>query len=1094
MDVLRDYAAGLPDVAMSRDYKYMCSEPGQDLIRTDIGERGLQRVIVASCSPRMHEPTFHRACSKAGLNPYLMEMANIREQCSWVTVDRAAATQKAKALVRSAVNKVRFFEPLEEKTVPVNPATMVVGGGIAGIEAALKIADAGQRVYLVEREPSVGGNMAKLDKTFPTLDCAACILTPKMVAVGQNPNITLLTCAEVEDVSGFVGNFKVKVKRKARYVDLTKCTGCGDCAKACPIETADSFEEGLSRRRAAYKFFAQAVPNVYQIDKRGWSACHAACPAGVNAGGYLALTALGKYSEALALIRENMPFPDICSRICFHPCEGDCRRQEVDQPVAINGVKRFLADWEMVDGKTPPVPEPKKTGKTVAIVGSGPAGLAAAYYLVSRGHGVTVFEKEKKPGGLLRYGIPRYRLPEAVVERGIERLQAMGVTFRTGRALGRDFTRASLGKEGFQAVLLAIGAGRETRLSVPGEDLTGVQAALGFLAGVNRGEAPSVGKNVVVVGGGNAAVDAARTTLRLGAARVTLAYRRSRAEMPASAREVEAAEKEGVKLVFLAAPVAVLGTERVTGLRLIRNELSGEVDASGRRRPVPVPGSEYDIAVDTVIVAIGQAVDPDAVGAGDREKLLAGGRAKAGRWGDTEMEAVYVAGDFLTGPASFVEAVAGGHRAAEAIDAQLQGLVLPQAAPELPVNRDPLDLTGYSPAPRHAMPEIGLSGRTRGFGEVETGFDEETAKAEASRCLHCSVCMECGECARACQPNAVDHGQQDEVVEIEVGAIVVATGYEMFDPSAGSEWGFGRYDDVITGLQFERLSNASGPTQGKILCKNGREPEAVAVLHCVGSRDRNYNEYCSRICCMTSVKFSHLVTDKTKAKVYDLFTDMRSFGKQCEEFYNRVAAEDNVFFIRGRGAEVLQDPRTGKLMVRVEDTLLGVLREIPVDMVILNSAMVPRSDSQRVAQVFGLQKSPDGFFLEYHIKLEPMKTATDGVFLAGTCQSPKDIPDTVAQGAGAAAEAMTLLLPGFVRVSPMTAEARDTLCSGCRMCVPICSYSAIALDEEKGLVVVNEVLCRGCGTCSAACPSGAMRVKHFDNRQVMAQIEGVCAE
>ncbi|RJQ04648.1 MAG: FAD-dependent oxidoreductase [Bacillota bacterium] len=1094
METVREYSAALPDVAVSRDYKYMCSEPGQDLIRADIRNCALDRIVVASCSPRMHEPTFKRACETGGLNPYLMEMANIREQCSWVTSEAAAATAKAKALVASAVRKARLLEPLEDKTVPVNPTTMVVGGGIAGLEAALKIADAGQKVYLVEKEPSIGGNMAKLDKTFPTLDCAACILTPKMVAVGQNPNITLLTCSEVEDVSGFVGNFKVRVRKRARYVDVSKCTGCGDCAKVCPVQTIDSFEEGMATRRAAYKFFAQAVPNVYQIDKRGWPACRAACPAGVNGGGYLALTAEGKYDEALALIRERMPFVGICSRICFHPCESDCRRQEVDQPVAINGVKRFLSDWEVKNNLTPAPPEGKKSGKSVAVVGSGPAGLSAAYYLLAMGHAVTVFEKDEKPGGLLRHAIPRYRLPEEVLDRELERLKTMGVKFRTGQELGRDFTLASLRKEGFNSVLLAIGAGSEVSLDVPGEDCPGVHTALSFLGAVSHGQAPPVGTGVIVIGGGNAAIDAARTAVRLGAKNVSVVYRRSRAEMPASIQEIEAAEREGVKFTFLASPVAVIGTGKVTGVKFVRNELSSDVDASGRRRPVPVPGSEYDVSADTVVVAIGQTVDLGSFDPKERQELAAGHRVKAGEWGETALKGVFAAGDFVTGPASFVEAVAGGRRAARAVDAFVRGQALPEPEFRMPAHEDPLDLSHYDASPRHQMPELDVAGRTRSFAEVEKGFGEAEARAEAARCLHCSICMECGECVRACEAVAVDHCQRDEVVELDVGAIVVATGYQQFDPTAGEQWGYGRYDDVLTGLQFERLSNASGPTQGRLLCKDGREPEAVAVLHCVGSRDKNYNEYCSRICCMTSVKFSHLVREKTRAKVYDLFMDMRTFGKQYEEFYNRVAAEENVYFIRGRGAEVLKDPKSGKLMVRVEDTLLGVLREIPVDMVILNPAMVPRADSQRVAQVFGIQKSADGFFLEYHIKLEPMKTATDGVFVAGTCQSPKDIPDTVAQGAGAAAEAMTLLLPGSVRISPMTGEVRESLCSGCHMCVLMCPYSAISMDEDKALAVVNEVLCRGCGTCSATCPSGAMRVRHFDNSQVLSQIEGVCAE
>ena len=627
---VREFAEKLPGVEVARDYQYMCADPGQELIRRDIREMGINRVVVASCSPRMHEPTFRQVLESAGLNGYLFEMANIREHCSWVTEESELATHKAKALVAAAVRRVRFHEPLEDRYVEVNQSALVVGGGIAGIEAALKIAKAGKRVWLVEREPSIGGKMAGLDKTFPTLDCSACILTPKMVEAAQHPNITLLTYSEVEKVDGYVGNFQVTVRRKARYVSEEDCTGCGTCYQKCPKKVPSEFDGGLSQRKAIYVPFPQAVPNVPVIDRQ------------------------------------------------------NCIR------------------------------------------------------------------------------------------------------FQTGR---------------------------------------------------------------------------------------------------------------------------------------------------------------------------------------------------------------------------------------------------------------------------------------------------------------------CGACEKFCPRDAVDFEQEDEFLTLEVGAIVVATGYETFEPEEAPQWGYDRYENVLTARQLERLVNASGPTGGKVLLRKDGEfsdeaPKSVAVLHCIGSRDENYYPYCSRLCCMASLKLAHLVKEKTGAQVYSFYIDIRSAGKGYEEFYTRVQAE-GIQFIRGKGAEVLE--RDGQLYVHAEDTLLGVYREVPVDMVILSTAVTPAPGAARVAQIFGIQRSQDGFFLEAHPKLEPLKTATEGIYIAGCCQGPKDIPDSVAQGAGAAAEVLSLLTAGRVQISPVVAEIDDDVCSGCKVCVPLCPYSAIKYDEERRVCSVNEALCKGCGTCVASCPSGALSCRHFTDEQILAQIEEVCS-
>ncbi len=627
---LVEYAKGLPSVALAKDYIYMCSDPGQNMVKEDIKKLGLNRVVVAACSPNLHERTFRRACQEAGLNPYLFDLASIREHCSWVTEDPAAATEKAKKIVSAAVRRVFYQEPLETKEVPVTPNVLVLGGGIAGIQAALEIANSGNKVYLVEKEPSIGGHMAKFDKTFPTLDCASCIFTPLLSDVGQHPNIELMAYSEVEEVSGFVGNFKVKIKKKARYVNADKCTGCSVCVDKCPFKVDSEFDEGLAKRKAIYIPFPQAVPNVPVID----------------------------------------------TEHCAYFLKGTCRA-----------------------------------------------------------------------------------------------------------------------------------------------------------------------------------------------------------------------------------------------------------------------------------------------------------------------------------------------------------------------------------------------------------------------------------CEKFCEAKAIDFEQKDEVVEVEVGAVIVATGYDVFDPSVIKQYGYGRYDNVVDALQFERMCNASGPTEGKIVAKDGSEPKSIAIIHCVGSRDENYHEYCSRVCCMYSLKYAHLIKEKIAGvAVYQFYIDMRCFGKGYEEFYKRLS-DEGVNFIRGKVAQItdraITDEEKDKLVIVAEDTLLGTVVRVPVDMAILSSALEARSDAEDVARLLNISRSADGFFLERHPKLDPVATMTDGVFVVGCCQGPKDIPDTVAQASAAAARVLAMISKGKVEVEATISVVNEELCSGCRVCQLLCPYSAITFDEEKEVSHINEAICKGCGVCVAACPSGAIIGRHFTTGQIMAEIEGV---
>jgi heterodisulfide reductase subunit A len=628
-----EFAKGLPDVAIAKEYKFMCSDPGQDIIKQDIKDGKINRVVVASCSPLMHEGTFRKATSEGGLNQYYFQMANIREHVSWVTADKAAATEKAKALVAAAVRRVALHQPLERTRVPVNPAVMIVGGGIAGIHAALTMADAGKKVYLVEREPTIGGHMAQFDKTFPTLDCAACILTPKMSAVRSHPNITLWTYSEVAEVSGFVGNFTVKVNRKARYVIEELCVGCNLCVEACVFKKPafpNSFDEGLGKRKPVYMPFPQATPSIVLID------------------------------------------PNTCS-------------------------------------------------------------------------------------------------------------------------------------------------------------------------------------------------------------------------------------------------------------------------------------------------------------------------------------------------------------------------------------------------------------------ELKTGKCKKT-------------------CASVCERNAIDFTQKDEIKEVEVGTIILATGYKAFDGKRIPRYGYGKYPNVYSGLEVERLVNASGPTGGELVLKDGSKPKAVGIVHCVGSRDENTNKYCSRVCCMYSLKLAHLIKERTGAEVYNFYIDMRTPGKGYEEFYDKLLHE-GVHFIRGRVAEIndwaMTPEEQGKLIIRAEDTLVGMVRRVPVDMVVLASGLEPQKDADDVRRKFNISCSSDGWFLERHPKLAPVSTFTDGIFLAGACQGPKDIPDTVAQAGAASAEAMALIDKGYVELEPNTAYIKDELCSGCHTCISLCPYNAISFNKEKKIAILNGALCKGCGTCVAACPSGALQQNLFTDEQIFQEIKGV---
>lgn len=883
----------------------------------------------------------------------------------------------------------------------MNRRALVIGGGIAGIQAALDIADGGYQVVLVESSPSIGGHMIQLSEVFPTLDCPQCIMTPKMVEISHHPNVTLLTYSQVEDVSGTAGDFRVRIRRKARYVDEDKCTGCGECVKGCPVQVSAEFDRGLIDRNAVYRPFAQAVPNVFTIDKRGHSPCRLACPAGVNMHAYVALISRGKYRQALDVIRETMPFAGVCGRVCTHPCEAACERGSVDAPVAIRALKRFVADVELQHGREKASPVERRWDEKVAIVGSGPAGLACAYDLVRQGYPVTVFEAMPQAGGLLRYGIPEYRLPRDVLDDEIRLVKELGAEIKTNARIAHV---DGLLQQGYSAVFLAPGAGLGRRMDIPGEDSRGVVHALPFLEQVNRGEKVALGERVAVIGGGNAAVDAARVAVRLGAKDVSIVYRRTRREMPAIAEEVAEAEREGVRLLELTAPVEMLSEDgHVVGIRCIRMEL-GQPDESGRRRPVPITGSEFDMPIDGVILAIGQEVDRSALPDG----------IECTRWGtvaadpvtlQTSVPGIFAGGDALAGPADVISAIATGKEAAVSIHRYLRGL-------DLRMDRKQERTVAHGDAsraiqrPRAAIPMLETD-RRGGFDEVELCLSEAAAVAEAQRCLNCAACSECMECVKLCEARAIDHTMKDELLEINVGAIVVATGYETMPRELVSE--YASDPDVIDGLQFERILCPSGHTAGvPRRPSDGSVPKEVVFVSCVGSRDPEHGvPYCSRVCCMYLAKqallYKHAVHD---GQAYVFYMDTRTTGKGYEEFVERAVKEEGLLYLRGRVSRVYRDG--DRLRVQGADTLTGKRVDISCDLVVLGMALIPNPGTIDLARRLGIEADRHGFIVEADPKLRPLETTVPGIYVCGTAQGPRDIPDSVAQASGAAGKVLAL--------------------------------------------------------------------------------------
>jgi len=730
----------------------------------------------------------------------------------------------------------------------------------------------------------------------------------------------------------------------------------------------------------------------------------------------------------------------------------------------------------------------------VAIVGSGPAGLICAYELRQYGYQTDIYESQPVAGGMLAVGIPDFRLPRGILRREIRKIEEIGVKIYLSSPVGKKgLTLQKLQKE-YDAIFIAVGAHQERKLKIPGENLRGVWGGIDFLRRINLGEKVKLGRRVLVIGGGNSAIDAARTALRVGAEEVRLIYRRTRVEMPADPDEVQEAEKEGIVFDFLSTPKTFLGENWVTGVEFIKMKL-GAPDESWRPRPVPIPGSEFIVSCDEVIVTIGQSSDLEFIDKQGFETTSWGSVVADQMTLETNRKGIFAGGDCVSGPEIVVTAMAAGKKAATSIHRFLtkQDMIAGREHEGTYESQVEVDTDGVLFKKRVAMPAIDLTKR-RGFDEVHSGYTEELAIMEAARCLHCADCCNCKICSTVCEPKAIDYDMKDEFRDFKVGAIILSTGFKAFDANRVFRLGYRRYPNVYTSLQIERMVNSSGPTGGEIRLRDGRKPRSVGIAHCVGSRDEQTNPYCSRVCCMYSLKLAHLLKERTGAEIYNFYIDMRTPGKGYEKFYKKLMRE-NVHFIRGNVAEVTDWTMTaeekGRLVIRAEDANLGVVRRIPVDMVVLSVGMEPQSDSDDVRQKFNVSCSDEGWFLERHPKLAPVSTFTDGIFIAGACQGPKDIPDTVAQAGAAAAEVVALIDKGHVDLEPNSAYIMDELCSGCKTCIPLCPFKALSFNTEKGISALNEALCKGCGTCVASCPSGALQQNLFNDEQIYEEIKGV---
>jgi heterodisulfide reductase subunit A-like polyferredoxin len=818
-------------------------------------------------------------------------------------------------------------------------------------------------------------------------------------------NIELITNSELLDLNGEPGNFTATVREEPRYVDLAKCTSCGECTKVCPISVPNLYDEELSERKAIYKLYAQAIPGAFGIQKNGTAPCKATCPAHVSIQGYIALINEGKYDEALRLFKQDHPFPGICGRVCHHPCEQECTRNDVDQPLAIRELHRFLSDYERSKGEffVPKVPEEKRPEK-VAVIGSGPAGLTAAYYLAQQGYSVTIFEQLPEPGGMMRVGIPEYRLPRDILAEEIDVIRKMGVEIKCGVSFGTDVTLDSLKADGYSAVFLGIGLHGGRKLGVENEDVEGVIQGVDFLRDSAMGKKVEIGDDVLVIGGGNVAVDVALTAKRTGAKNVTLICLERREEMPAWEHEVQEAIEGDITIVNSFGPknFFIDKSKRVSGIEF--KTCTSVFDEQGRFNP------QYDEAVcqpyfgDTVIVAIGQSAQLDPIKEQGIPTTPRGGLDADPVTLQTSLEWVFAGGDAFYGPKSVVDAVACGKEAAESIHRYIHGLDLKEGREKTWDFFKP-DISMEEKKARTPVRCLDPEARECNFLEVSYGYDENEARGEAERCLRCGVCSECYQCVEACLAEAIDHEQKPQELSLNVGSVILAAGADTYDPEPLQQ--FYQYKlnpNVMTSLEFERILSASGPTMGHLVRPSDeKEPKKIAWIQCVGSRDSNKcgNGYCSSVCCMYAIKDAMIAKEHSGGDLdcAVFYMDIRSYGKDYEKYFLRAKDKEGIRFQKARVHTVRTDIETSDVILEFADESGNMVQET-FDMLVLSVGLEVKEGVRELTDRLGIELNHYNFAKTD--PFTPVATSRPGVYTCGTLQGPKDIPSSVTEASAAA--------------------------------------------------------------------------------------------
>jgi heterodisulfide reductase subunit A-like polyferredoxin len=833
------------------------------------------------------------------------------------------------------------------------------------------------------------------------------VISPKLVEVGRHLNIELLTTSEVLNLKGEPGNFTAIVGQQPRFVDLEKCTSCGECAAVCPISLPNEYDQGLSERKAVFKQYAQAIPGAFSISKRGTAPCKATCPAHVSIQGYIALINEGKYREALELFKADHPFPGICGRVCHHPCEEICSRSDIDQPLAIRELHRFLADWEL--GQDAPfIPETADTRQEkVAIIGSGPAGLSAAYYLAKAGYPVTIFEKLPMAGGMMAVGIPEYRLPRNILQAEINIIEQMGVEIKTGITFGKDITLESLKADGYAALFMAIGLHGGRALGVDNEDAEGVLQGVNFLRDTAMGRDVAIGDEVIVVGGGNVAIDVALTAKRKGAKKVTMVCLERREEMPAWEHEIEEALEGDIEIINSFGPKAFFIDKgsKVSGIEF--KTCAAVFDEDGKFNPTYDENECRPVFGDTVIIAIGQSADLVFIEEQGIATTCSGGLEADPVTMQTPIDWVFAGGDAVYGPKSVVDAVACGKEAAESIHRFINGIDLSEdrikdwefEKPD--VSLEPLK-------PRNPVRCLDPAARECNFLEVSYGYNRAEATKEADRCLRCGICSECYQCVKSCLAEAIDHSQQAIERQVKVGAVVIAAGADTYDASFLRElYHYGRNPNVVTSLEFERILSASGPTMGHLIRPSDeKEPRKIAWIQCVGSRDTNKcgNSYCSSVCCMYAIKDAMIAKEHAGGNldcaIFNM--DIRSFGKDYEQYYLRAKEREGIRFVKARIHSIYDDPHTRELRLDFADEQ-GRMAAETFDMVVLSVGLQVSDSSIKLARRLGIDLNKHNFVATD--PFSPVATSRPGVYTCGILQGPKDIPSSITEASAAASAA-----------------------------------------------------------------------------------------